>query len=316
MFSSNNKFLTNPQTIEDFLNFAGFQLKKFPNPQLEAEMLISFSLGKGRVWLKTHQDYILNAKEAVKSREIIERRKNNEPLAYIRRWKMWNNFKIEVSSDVLIPRDETEILANYIFNNSQKNKSGLIPSRTCISPDLFFSRDFEPKTILDIGTGSGCLAIFCAKKFPEAEITAIDICPKALNIAKKNARTHNVKINFIESDLLSCFQVPLEKGGFRGILKKYDIIIANLPYVPENTEITEDVKKEPHNAIFSGTDGLDLIRKLAEQLKSREILFHELWLEFWTAQETEIKNIFAEYNVEFLPDLSGDTYFARITPRN
>jgi len=332
MTNSNNKFTKNPQSVEDFLNFAGnsFKLpllvpstregeveKMFENPVLEAEMLLSFALNKDRVWLKTHGDYILTDKEAAKSREIIERRKNNEPLAYIRGWKMWCDLKIEVSPDVLIPRDETEILANYILESSQKTKFELTQVRTHTSSNLNFSRDF-PRTILDIGTGSGCLSIFCAKKFPTASITAIDICPKALNIAKKNARNHGVKINFIESDLLSCFQVPLDKGGFRGISKiprNFDLIIANLPYVPTNIEITEDVKKEPHDAIFSGSDGLDLIRKLAEQLKSREILFHELWLEFWTAQEDAIKNIFAEYDIEFLPDLSGDTYFAKICPK-
>ena len=290
MTNSNNKFTENPQSVEDFLNFAGFQLNKFPNPKIESEMLLSFALEKERVWLKTHADYILTDKESEKSREIIEKRKNNIPLAYIRGWKMWCNMKIEVSPEVLIPRDETEILANYILENS---------------------RNLEVKTILDIGTGSGCLAIFCGKRFPNAEITAIDISPEALSIAKENSKTHNVKIKFIESDLLD--EVPA---------KNFDIIIANLPYVPTDIEITEDVKKEPYDAIFSGEDGLDLIRKLAEQLKSRcapqgggEISFHELWLEFWTAQESEIKNIFADYDVEFFPDFSGDTYFAKISPK-
>ncbi len=285
----------NLQTVGDFLNFAvkyfAFPLsteeteketeKTFLNPQLEAEMLLSFALGKERVWLRTHQDYILNAKESAKFREIIERRKNNEPLAYIRGWKIWCDMKIVVSPDVLIPRDETEILANYILKNS---------------------RNFKPKTILDVGTGSGCLAIFLAKKFPRTEVTALDICPKALNIAKKNAQNQQVQIKFLQSDLL-------EKIS----RKNFDIIVANLPYVPENISVSKDVRKEPAHAIFSGADGLDLIRKLAEQLKFREILFRELWLEFWPAQETEIKKIFAEYNVEFLPDLGGDTYFAKIT---
>ncbi len=297
------KNIENSQTLGDFLNFAKSQLFKFTNPQLEAEMLLSFCLKRDRAWLKTHPEYILTKDETQKSREIIEQRKNNIPLAYIRGWKMWNNLKIKVSPDVLIPRDETEILANYIWESAQENKSRPAQVRKDISPDLNFSRDF-PKTILDIGTGSGCLAIFCAKKFPKAEVTAIDICSKALKIAQENAQTHQVKIDFIKSDLLD--KIPA---------KKYDIIIANLPYVPTNIEITADVRKEPSRAIFAGKDGLDLIRKLAEQLKSREISFHELWLEFWTAQEDEIKNIFAEFSVEFYPDLSGDTYFAKITPK-
>jgi len=320
MSKSNFENIENPQSVGDFLNFAGFLLKDFENPTLEAELLLSLALEKDRVWLKTHHDYLLTAEEARKSREFLERRKNHEPLSYIRGWKMWCDMKIKVSPDVLIPRDETEILANYILENSP--------------PPCRAQRDFEPKTILDIGTGSGCLAIFCGKKFPQAEITAIDICTKALKIAKKNAQTHKVKINFIESDLLSCFQVSLEKGGFRGISEipslgsardklHFDIIIANLPYVPDDIEVTKDVKKEPHNAIFAGKDGLDLIRRLAGELKSKEISFCELWLEFWTAQEEEIKKIFApskssgqaEFSVEFLPDLSGDTYFAKITPK-
>ncbi len=333
MSKSNFENIGNPQSVEDFLNFAGFLLKEFKNPTLEAELLLSLALEKDRVWLKTHHDYLLTADEARKSREFLERRKNHEPLAYIRGWKMWCDMKIKVSPDVLIPRDETEILANYILGN----KSELTQVRTCPSPDLNFSRDFEPKTILDIGTGSGCLAIFCAKNFPQAEVTAIDISPKALQIAKENAQTHKVEINFIESDLLENIHIsPLfrQRGELKGCLNKdqtppsprlilsggtsrdpqnFDIIIANLPYVPDDIEVTEDVRKEPHNAIFAGEDGLDLIRRLAEELKSREISFHELWLEFWTAQEKEIKKIFAGFSVEFLPDLSGDTYFAKIT---
>lgn len=283
MTTLNNKNKENPQTVGDFLNFAGFKLQCFENPKLESEILLSFALDKERVWLKTNSDYLLTEKEIAKFREITEKRKKHIPLAYITGYKIWNDLKIAVSPDVLIPRDETEILMKYIIENL---------------------RNFEVKTVLDIGTGSGCLSIFCGKKFPEAKITALDISPKALEIGEKNAANHNVEIKFIQSDLLE--KIPR---------KNHDIIIANLPYVPESIEITEDVKKEPYNAIFSGEDGLDLIRKLAKQIKSREILFQELWLEFWTEQESGIATIFQDYKVEFLPDLAGDTYFAKITPQ-
>lgn len=339
MSELNIKNIENPQSVEGFLNFAEFELKKLPQPKIEAEMLMCFALKKERVWLKTHTDYFLTENESAKSREFIEKRKNNIPLAYITGYKIWNGLKITVSPDVLIPRDETEILANYIVGSSQKNKSGLVSYRNHTSPDLNFSRDFPVKNILDIGTGSGCLSIFMARNFPDAQVTALDICPKALNIAKKNAANHNVEIKFIQSDLLEnilisplfrqrgelkgCLnqdQTPpsprlISSGGTKKIPLNFDIIIANLPYVPTHIEITEDVKKEPYNAIFSGEDGLNLIRKLAEQIKSREILFQELWLEFWTEQEIAIATIFQDYKVEFLPDLAGDTYFAKITPQ-
>ena len=298
MFAHNHKNIGNPQFIEDFLNFAKLELSEIDNPSLEAELLMCFALGKSRTWIKINNKESITENEESKFREILEKRKNNIPMAYILGYKIWNDLKIEVSPNVLIPRDETDILANYIIKNS---------------------RDFEVKNILDIGTGSGCIAIFMAKNFPDAQITALDISTKALKIAKKNAKNNDVKIYFIKSDLLNeiSFVNSLpdkgEREGVSKIPRKFDIIIANLPYVPEDIEVEEDVKKEPYNAIFSGEDGLDLIRKLAEQLKSREILFQELWLEFLPQQKKEITKIFDEFSVEFYPDLGGEIYFARIT---
>lgn len=304
MSDSNNNDNKNPQSIGDFLFFAKNQLTQFDHPLLEAEMLMSFVTENPRSWIKIHDTDKLSTEQGELFMQSVAKRTENIPLAYIMEYKIWSELKIHVSPAVLIPRDETELLAQYILESSQKNKSGLNVSKDQSSPDLNFSRDFDVTSVLDIGTGSGCLAIFCGKIFPSATITAVDICPEALKVGKKNAKEHDIAIEFIESDLLT--KIPQ---------KKYDIVIANLPYVPTTIEITEDVKKEPYDAIFSGKDGLDLIRKLAEQLKSREILFHELWLEFWTAQESEITQIFTEYDVEFYPDLSGDTYFAKITPQ-
>ena len=281
MSDSNNKNNKNPQSVGDFLCFAKKQLNQFDHPLLEAEMLMSFVTEKNRSWIKIHDKDELSTQQAESFLNSVQKRTKNIPLAYITGYKIWNELKIEVSADTLIPRDETEILAHNIVNNS---------------------RDFTVKSIADIGTGSGCLAIFLAKQFPAASVTAIDISAKALDIAQKNAHTHDVNIRFIESDLLT--EIPREH---------YDIIVANLPYVPTDIAITKDVEKEPYGAIFSGTDGLDAIGALSHQLKKYDVTFGELWLEFWTPQEVAIATLFNDYKVEFYPDLSGDTYFAKIT---
>ncbi len=280
--SVNNKNYENPQTVGDFIFWGENFLKnhQIPNPKLESELLLAFILGKNRIWLKTNLKEILTTEQQQKLREILAQRKQKIPLAYILGYKIWNNLEIEVSPAVLIPRDETEILMTHILETS---------------------RDFPIKKILDIGTGSGCIALFLQKNFPPAQVLAVDISAESLKIAQKNAQKHQTEINFRQSDLLSGVQE-----------NNFDLIVANLPYVPADLAVSAEVKQEPARAIFSGKDGLDLIRKLAEQLKSREISFKELWLEFLPQQANQIAEIFADYSVEFYPDLAGDIYFARI----
>lgn len=176
--------------------------------------------------------------------------KPNQPTAYKRGIIEFYGLTFKVTPDVLIPRFETEQLVKEVINFVHKN----LPAD-------------KPPKILDVGTGSGCIAIALAKSLPTAKITAIDISEKALQIAKENAKTHQVEnqITFIHSDLLS--NLIMEKS-------QPNIIIANLPYIPTERIPTLDssVKDfEPLIALDGGLDGFDIYRKLFKQITEHKL---------------------------------------------
>ncbi len=265
--------------INKALNYGRSKLQHLPNPTLETEVLLSHLMGQNRPWIKIHTEASLGFWNTLKFKSWIKKRANHLPLAYITGYKIWNDLKIFVTHNTLIPRDETETLCHHIKKHHNQNT----------------------KSVLDIGTGSGCIALWCAKQFPQAQVHASDISQKALNQALKNAKFHHVPLNLIKSDLLN----DIPKSHF-------DIIVANLPYVPKNLEVSAEVEKEPHSALFSGSDGLNHIRTLAMQISEKDITFNALWLEFLPQQKEQIQPIFSDYTVNFLGDEGGTIFFACI----
>ncbi|HSX39581.1 MAG TPA: peptide chain release factor N(5)-glutamine methyltransferase [Candidatus Saccharimonadales bacterium] len=163
------------------------------------------------------------------------------PQAYIDGFVYFCGLKFIVTSDTLIPRPETEQLVNSVVD---------------------FAKDHKDISIVDVGTGSGCIAILIAKKIPQAKITAIDVSEKALEIAKQNAQNHVVDITFLQNDLLA------------NVKTKFDVIVANLPYIPSERipNLDNSVKDfEPLHALDGGADGFDLYRKLFSQIISNNI---------------------------------------------
>lgn len=237
-------------------------------------------LGVNRSVLRTQGQKKLSFWLRWKFQYFLSLRVNHTPISYIRGWKDWCGFRVSVSPSVLIPRDETEVLIEMIGE-----------------------REVEPRTILDMGTGSGCIAIALAKKFPNAKVSAIDISRAALSVAKKNFRNHRLDIDAQYSDLLSSLPIGAS----------FDLIVANLPYVPQNTHVTKEVRQEPYEAVFSGNDGLDILRQFAQELEQKEIQFQSVWLEFLPSQWKQIQVLFKNWKVEPVQDLGGDIYFARIT---
>lgn len=256
--------------------------KTCKNPRLEAEILLGHILKKDRVWLKTNTEKNLSFWTYLQLLCYSWKRRCGLPLAYICGRKHWADFELAVDQNVLIPRDETEILCHHIVNAM---------------------RNWQPKSILDIGTGSGAIALFLKRHFPNAKILATDLSPTALEIARRNAEKHNFDIQFQHSDLLQ--SIPQNAP--------FDLITANLPYVPNEMSVSREVQKEPRNAIFSGSDGLDHIRALAQQLQAKNINFRELWLEFLPQQYPSIEKIFEKYEVIPFEDEGGDIFFAKIT---
>jgi release factor glutamine methyltransferase len=167
---------------------------------------------------------------------------NEKPQAYIDGFIEFYGFKFKVTPDVLIPRFETEQLVKEAITFAKSYK--------------------EDVRVIDIGTGSGCIAIILAKLLPEATVLAVDISDKALEVAKENANTIGANVNFVQNDLLSNFRDTA------------DIIVANLPYIPTKNIATldESVKNfEPVLALDGGPDGFDLYRKLFGQIVENNI---------------------------------------------
>ena len=191
----------------------------------------------------------------------------NKPLQYIIGETEFCDLKFKVNENVLIPRPETSELIYLIVNKQQ-------------------STDNSQKLILDIGTGSGCIAISLAKQLPQSQVYALDISEKALSIAKENANINNVDITFIHDDILSLKNK---------IETKFDIIVSNPPYVRdlEKAEMRDNVLNwEPHNALFvSDDDPLIFYRNILEFAKTHLKENGEVWFEINEYLGKEMKDL-------------------------
>lgn len=280
-------------TLSNQLNWGVNQLKKsqIPNPSREANLILSHILNKNTITLDPKT--ILKPTQQKKFQNLINRRSSHEPFAYLTGEVIFCNHKISVNKHTLIPRPETEILVDLITNHLKNLKIHNTKLK-----------------IIDIGTGSGAIVISLAKLFPSHRYFATDISSLALRQAKKNLNIHKLvdNIQLLKGNLLSLFKN-----------QKLDIIIANLPYIPETEfkNIDKTVRDfEPHNALFSGPDGLDCIRKLLKQSSTQLNPNGAIFLEIWPSQTEEIKKIASKYFpksiVSFHADLAGIPRFVII----
>ena len=204
---------------------------------LDADILLSYVLKKPREFIYAHPEHKLTKKQQKKFLQLINRRKKLEPIAYIIRQKEFFSLPFYVDKNVLIPRPDTETLVEKVLNFIARQETRSL-SKLTKNPSL---RTRAALTIIDIGTGSGCIAIALKKYLPQCKIIATDIAKKALKIAKKNAKINKMKIEFICSDLFD--QVPKKYLG------KIDIIVANLPYLPKNVAKKKNLRYEPNIAL-------------------------------------------------------------------
>ena len=203
-------------------------LKESPIDHLDSELIVAFVLGKDRTFVHAHPEYVFTEVELAKIQDFATRRGAGEPLAYIFGTKEFYGRNFRVTRDTLIPRPETEALIDL-------------------------AKTLNAQKILDVGTGSGCIAITLALEMPQTEIEAVDISPKALEIAQENAKNLGAKVKFYQSDLLENTE-------------KYDIIVANLPYVDKNWDwLGPELDYEPETALYADDGGLELIKKLINQ---------------------------------------------------
>ncbi len=216
------------------------------SPRIDAEQLISAATAKNRTALFAYPDSPLNQQQRVILKNYIRQRQLGYPIAYIVGYKEFWSLDFMVTPDVLVPRPETECIVEWVLNQfSTKKKIRL----------------------LDLGTGSGAIAISIADARPKWEITAVDQSQKALNIAKQNAQKHDTNhIKFLHGNWCD----PLPKN------QQYNIIVSNPPYIAENDTHLPKLSKEPINALLAGHDGLSAIKKIIFQANSR--LCNQGWL--------------------------------------
>lgn len=225
-------------TIKQWLDSAVNQLQdsQIPSARLDSLILLENTLGKSREWIIAHDDTSIDAEIEALNRKLTSR-KNHTPIAYITGKKEFYGRCFKVNEHTLIPRPESEIIIHELIK--------LVENEPML----------EPTTIADIGTGSGALAISAKLSLPDTTVIATDISKDSLDTAEENALNHGAQIQLYQADLLN-----LPKAV------KPDIILANLPYVPDSLVTSEEIKAEPKIALFSGNHGLDHYTRFWNQL--------------------------------------------------
>ena len=263
---------------------AFFTQKGVPQPKLDADLLIAHSLGMKRLELYLDLDRPLTEAQLDALRPLVKRRASREPLQYIFGTVEFCDLELKVDSRALIPRPETEELFELICDKLSE----------------------PPARMLDLGTGTGALALALASKYPEAEVTAVDLSADALSLAKENAAATGSegRIRFLEGSWFA----PIPEG------ERFDLIVSNPPYLTEEEMTTaepEVVAHEPHSALVSGGDGLDDLRTIlaeaAKYLKPGGLLAMETGI----AQQEELDALAraAGLTGECVEDLSGRPRF-------
>ena len=247
--------------------------------RLEAQVLLCRALGVAKSYLIAHSDETLTPEQTARYQSLIERRLKGEPVAYILGEREFYSLNFKVTPAVLIPRPDTELLVELAL--------------THIPPG-------QPCQVLDLGTGSGAIAISIAKHRPLASVTAVDQSPDALAVARENAAALGAgNVTFVHSDWY---------GALTG--KKFDVIVSNPPYIEANDAHLKqgDLRFEPLSALASGDDGLDSLRHIVGQ--AHEHLLPQGWLLFEHGynQAGKCRALLIEHGfeqVESMRDLSG-----------
>ena len=255
--------------LEVIQKSAEFLAKKgVESPRLQAELLLAHVLKLPRMKLYLNFDRALHPPELDALRELVKRRSQREPLQHIVGSTSFCGLEMAVNRHVLVPRPETELLAE-------------------LSWQFLSTLNSQPATALDFGTGSGCIAIALAVKCAAAQVTALEVSPDALAVARENAARNGVaqRIEFLQGDGFAA--LPAEAS--------FDLIISNPPYIPtaEIGSLEPEVRDfDPRGALDGGADGLDYYRLLAAQ--SGKFLQHggKIMVEFGDGQGEAVKNIF------------------------
>lgn len=251
-------------TVGKIIDWTTAHLKKHGSdtPRLEAEILLAFTRNCARIHLYVQYNELLTDAQRATMRDLVKRRAQAEPVAYLVGHREFFGLDFRVTRDVLVPRPETETLVLELIAAAKPNPQA---------------------RILDLCTGSGCIGVTAAVNLPHATVTATDISPAALAIARENASRHKVeaRVRFVEGDLFA----PLGESD------QYDVIVSNPPYVAdaEMATLPPDVRlHEPHLALKAGPKGLDVITRIIEGAGRHLVPGGMLLIEFSPEQATAV----------------------------
>jgi release factor glutamine methyltransferase len=275
-------------TLQEWLKMGEAELRTGPHPgraRRDAELLLMHLLRRERAALLARWKEALPADEAEVYVAMIKRRAAGEPIQYILGEAEFYGLPFRVTPQVLIPRPETEHLIEKVIQLAER-----------------FDGSRSQIRIADVGCGSGAIAVALAHSLPNAHITAIEISPRALAVAKANAKRNRVadRIRFLRGNLLA----PVES-------ERFDIVASNPPYVPneDRASLAVEVRDhEPAAALFAGAEGLDVIRRLAPEAFAALSPGGFLVMEFGYGQWPEVSALLADSGfeqIEFVPDLQG-----------
>ncbi len=273
-------------TVGRLLSWTADYLKKHgsDSPRLDAEVLLAHSLGCERIELYTRFDEQPGDEQRSAFRDFVRRRAEGMPVAYLVGHREFFSLSFRVTEDVLIPRPETEHLVVAAIDLARQVKG--------------------PATVCDVGTGSGIIAVCLARQVPECQVTAVDISPAAIEIARQNAAAHEVaqRVEFLEGNLLEV--LPAEPA--------FDLILSNPPYVAdgEADQMAAETRRfEPRQALFAGPKGTEVIERLVPQASERLKPHGHLLLEISPMIHQRVREIIAgDEHLDFaqtVKDLAG-----------
>jgi release factor glutamine methyltransferase len=267
-----------PASAGDILQAARARLAATSqNPRRDAEVLLAHVLGWDQAALLTHPERVLSPAAEDRFESLLRRRLASEPIQYLTGAQEFFGLLLEVSPDVLIPRPETEHLVEAVLER--------------------FGREANAR-IVDVGTGSGAIAVAIAHALPRSRVTAVDVSSLALEVARRNAQRHGVmeRVRLLHSDLLAA----IDSADF-------DAVVSNPPYIADGELLEPQVSRyEPHSALYAGPTGLEVYERLIPQ--ARRVLKPQGWLvlEIGHGQQPALEALLSRWRaVRFLPDLQG-----------
>jgi len=248
--------------IKNIMSDLSVKLSKVSSsPELDSEILLMKALRVSRAYLYTYNEKVIPDSKKKLLEELVNRRMNKEPIAYILGKKEFWSRDFYINQHTLIPRPESEMLVELVIQANARKKIS---------------------SILELGTGSGCISVSLAKELSHSQIVSTDICAKALEVANKNAQHYGVNnISFIKSDWFN----KLDN-------QKFDCIVSNPPYIREDDPYLSELTFEPSKALVSGDDGLKAIEIISSNAAEYLSPEGKIFIEHGKYQKKEIQKIF------------------------